>query len=108
MRIKRITVIVPRILLPGLEDCLRVAGVPGMSIDNVRGFGEHANYFSQDLLMANTRVEVYVGEDRYEKLIEAILKFSSKNHMSAGILTVENVERMINLSNGESLRAEDV
>jgi len=36
-------VIVPRILLPGLEDCLRVAGVPGMSIDNVRGFGEHAH-----------------------------------------------------------------
>lgn len=108
MRIKRITIILPRTLLPDIEDCLLKANVPGMSIDNVRGFGEHANYFSSDLLMNNARVEVYVGEDRCENLIGAITEFSAEAHAPAGILTLENVERMINLGTGETVRAEDI
>jgi nitrogen regulatory protein PII len=43
MNIKRITAIVPTYQLIDLETCLRVAGVPGMTIDSVRGLGEHGH-----------------------------------------------------------------
>ncbi len=61
MNIKRITITVSAHRLSDLERCLRAAGVPGMTIENVQGFGEHANYFRGDLLRKNVQVQVYIG-----------------------------------------------
>jgi nitrogen regulatory protein P-II 1 len=80
-------------------------GVPGMTIDNVKGFGEHANYFSDDLLSSNVRIEVYVGEDRCDEIFEAISCFASESRATAGILVIESVDRLINLNTGKDLFA---
>jgi nitrogen regulatory protein P-II 1 len=91
--------------LDGLERCLRAAGVPGMTIDNVKGFGEHANYFSDDLLRSNVRIEVYVGEDRCDEVSEAIGCFAAESHTTAGILVIESVDRLIDLNTGTDVLA---
>ena len=101
MSIKRITTIVPTGYLDKFERCLRTAGVPGMTIDNVKGFGEHANYFSSDLLRSNVRVEVYVPEDRCNDVREAITRFAAESHITAGILTIESIEHLIDLNTGK-------
>lgn len=108
MSIKRITTIVPMDFLDSLEKCLRATGVPGMTIDNVRGFGEHANYFSNDLLRSNVRIEVYIGERRCEEVCEAICKFAKETHTSAGILVIESVDRLIDLNTGQDVLAENL
>jgi len=106
MRIKRITIIVPRDYLDDYEHCLRAAGVPGMTIDNVRGFGEHANFFSQDLLMSNVRIELYLGEKRCREICDLVREFSTRTHTPAGILSVESVERLFDLNSGQDVPAE--
>ena len=106
MKIKRITIIVPRDYLDDYEHCLRAAGVPGMTIDNVRGFGEHANYFSQDLLMSNVRIEVYLGEDRCREVCDLVRTFCAKSHTPAGMLSIESVERLYDLHSGQAVPAE--
>lgn len=60
INIKRLTVIIPTDYLDEFEKCLRVAGVPGMTIDNVRGF-------------------------------------ATESHVSAGILVIESIDRLIAL-----------
>jgi nitrogen regulatory protein PII len=105
MTIKRITTIVPTDFLDKFEKCLRAAGVPGMTIDNVRGFGEHANYFSSDLLRSNVRIEVYIGNDRCDEVCEAICNFAQETHTSAGILAVESIDRLIDLNSGSEVLA---
>ena len=104
MTIKRITVIVPTEFLDQFENCLRAVGAPGMTIDNVRGFGEHANYFSKDLLRSNVRIEVYIGKDRCDEVCEAICNFAEETHTSAGILVVEQVD----LNSGDEVPAENL
>jgi len=106
MNIKRITTIVPTEYLDKFERCLRTVGVPGMTIDNVKGFGEHANYFSTDLLRSNVRIEVYVGEDRCDEICEAIKCFATASHASAGILVIEPIDRLINLNTGQDVLAD--
>ena len=108
MTIKRITVIVPTEFLNRFERCLRAAGAPGMTLDNVRGFGEHVNYFSRDLLRGNVRIEVYIGGDRCDEVCEAICNFAGETHTSAGILAVEPVERLIDLNSGNEIPAENL
>ncbi len=108
MSIKRITAIVPTELLPELEKYLRAAGVPGMTINDVRGFGEHVNYFSRDLLMSNARVEIYIGSEKCQEIIDVVNCFAKETHATAGILTVENIERLVNLNTGEDVLGADL
>lgn len=106
MKIKRITTIVPAEYLDKFERCMRAAGVPGMTIDNVKGFGEHANYFSSDLLRSNVRIEVYIGKDRCDEICEAIKCFATESHTSAGILVIEPIDRLIDLNTGQDILAD--
>ena len=100
MDIKRITAVFPESLEDSFERCLRKCGVPGMTIDKVRGFGEHANYFSDDLLKSNIRAVIYVGEQRAGALVEALQEFALEEHTTSGIVVVETVERLIKLHTG--------
>lgn len=106
MGIKRITAIVPEELVENFERCLRKCGVPGMTIDKVRGYGQHANYFSRDLLKSNVRVVVYVSDERAVAVIEALKSFALEEHTPSGILAVEAVERLIDLNSGEEVGAD--
>lgn len=103
MGTKRITAIVPEEMTDSFERSLRKCGVPGMTIDKVRGFGQHANFFSSDLLKSNIRVVVYVSEERAAAVIHAIRTCAQKEYTPSGILTVEAVERLIDLSSGEEI-----
>ena len=100
MDIKRITAIFPESLEDSFERCLRKCGVPGMTIDKVRGFGEQANYFSQDLLKSNIRAVIYIGQERADALVDALQDFAQEEHTTSGIIVVENVERLIKLHTG--------
>lgn len=108
MTIKRVTAIVPEELIDNFERCLRRCGVPGMTIDKVRGFGEHANYFSGDLLKSNIRVVVFVSEQRAAEVVEALKTFALEEHTPSGILAVESVERMVNLNSGADIEEEQL
>lgn len=108
MMIKRITTIVPTDCLEHFERCLRAVGVPGMTIDNVKGFGEHANYFSNDLLISNARIEVYIGEARCDEIVDAIQRFASELHPTAGILVIESIDRLIDLNTGKDVLASNL
>lgn len=103
MKIKRITAIVPEELTESFERCLRKCGVPGMTIDKVRGFGQHANYFSSDLLKSNIRVVIFVSDTRAADVIEKLKAFALEEHTPSGILAVESVERLIDLNSGEDV-----
>lgn len=108
MNIKRITIIIPADYLKNFEQCLQSAGVPGMTIDNVKGFGEHANYFKRDLLLSNARIEVYLDENRSGEICEILRNFASESGVTAGILAIESVDRLINLNTGQDVLATDL
>lgn len=105
MGIKRLTAIVPEELIENFERRLRKCGIPGMTIDKVRGFGEHANYFSTDLLKSNIRVVVFVSDERAVAVVEALKSFALEEHTPSGILAVESIERLIDLNSGQDVPA---
>ena len=108
MSIKRITIIVPADYLEPMERCLCAAGVPGMTIDNVRGFGEHANYFSSDFLLRNVRIEDYIGAERCDEVCAEVRRFAADLQPAAGILAVERVDRLVELNSGRDVLGESL
>ena len=108
MNINRITITAPAAHLESFEQCLRSINVPGITIDNVRGFGEHKNFFRDDLLQSNVRIEMYVGENRVDDVCESIKSFIASSHFTGGILVIETIDRIIDLNTCQDLATENL
>lgn len=50
MEFRKITAIVRTFRLEKVEERLRQIGVRGISVSNVKGYGEHANFLARDWL----------------------------------------------------------
>lgn len=103
MTIKRITAIVPVPLLIPLEQHLRSCGVPGVTVEHVKGYGEHPNYFRRDLMQSNARVVLYANDDAVDDIVAAVTTCAIEAGMQAGILAVETIERLVHLPSGKDV-----
>jgi len=100
MTIKRITAIVPVQLLKPLEKHLRSCGVPGVTVERVKGYGEHPNYFRRDLMQSNARVVLYTNDSDVDDIVAAVTTCADEAGTQAGILAVESIERLVHLPSG--------
>ena len=105
MTIKRITAIVPLDILEPMERHLRACGVPGVTVEQVKGYGEHPNFFRRDLMYDNARLVLYADEDNVAGIVSAIARCAKESHAQAGLLAVESIDRLVNLSNGDDVTA---
>lgn len=103
MTVKRITTIVPVEILPTLERCLRAQAVPGVTVEQVKGYGEHPNYFRRDLMHDNARVILYASNDRIDTIVDAIKQAAQDCSVQSGILAVETIDRVVSLTDGAEL-----
>ena len=100
MSIKRISATVPTQMLKPLEEHLRQLGVPGVTVEHVQGYGETRNYFRRDLMAENVCVVLYAEEAEVDAIVVAIVSCVHKHGPTAGILTVESIDRLVNLTDG--------
>ena len=100
MSIKCITATVPVDMLPRLEDNLRACGVPGVTVETVRGYGEHPNYFRKDLMQENAKLILYSSSDRVTRIIHAISACARDCGVTSGIIAVHGVDRLVQLKDG--------
>ena len=103
MSIKRITAIVPLAILPTLEEKLRARGVPGVTVEQVQGYGHHPNYFRKDLMKDNARLVLYVDVSEVDKIVDVIVGCADECGTTAGIVAVERIDRLVDLSDGKDL-----
>jgi len=103
MTIKRITAIVPVQMLKPIEKHLRTCGVPGVTVEHVKGYGEHPNYFRRDLMQANARVVLYAEDNDVETIVAAVTRCATEAGTQAGILAVETIDRLVHLPSGEDV-----
>ena len=105
MNIKRITAIVPLDILKTLESSLRECGVPGVTVEQVQGYGEHPNFFRRDLMKDNARVVLYAEADRVDDIVAAIADCAHDCGAASGIVAVESIDRLVKLPDGADVMA---
>ena len=101
MNIKRITAIVPIEALQQLEKYMRDRGVPGITVETVRGYGEHPNYFRKDLMKNNAKPIFYTVEERVDEIIESMAACARECGCEHGIVSVDSVDRLVHLGDGK-------
>lgn len=84
----KVTAIVRRGALESVERTLQELGIGGISVTNVKGFGEYADFFRHDWLVSHVRIEVFTGEERAREIVEAILSTAHTGAEGDGLVAL--------------------
>lgn len=101
MKFRKITAIIRPDLLEAVEECLRKINVPGVSITNVKGYGEYINSFRSDWMCQHIRIEVFVGIQQAEVVAKTIMDAAHTGLEGDGIVAVLPVETVYHIRTKE-------
>jgi nitrogen regulatory protein PII len=103
-----ITAIVKPFKIDDVKDALKAAGIQGITVSEVRGFGRQGGHtetyrgaeYKIDFV-PKVRLEIVVDNSEVDRVIEAIKAAASTGKIGDGKIWVTNVERIIRIRTGE-------
>jgi len=94
MQYKKVMAIVICEKLNAVEEALVAIGVSGVSISDVRGYGEYHNFYQADMMSCHVRVEVYCMASRADTIVDAIMNAAHLGQPEDGIIAVSPVDQL--------------
>lgn len=106
---KKIEAVVRHFKLEEVKEALIEAGVQGMTVTEVRGFGRQKGHkeqyrgaeYSVDFL-PKVKLEVIVGDDQSKPVIEAIVRTARTGQIGDGKIFVTDLAETVRIRTGES------
>lgn len=92
MSFRKITAIVRISALEAVEQGLHHAGVKGVTVTRVKGYGEYANFFAADTMTHHARLEIFTHVERVDGIRDAIFAAASTGLKGDGIIAILPVE----------------
>lgn len=106
---KLITAIIKPFKLDEVKTALRSAGVDGMTVSEVRGFGRQGGHTEtyrgteyQIDFVPKVRLEAVVDDDAVDRIVELIAESARSGKIGDGKIWVTNVEAIVRIRTGES------
>ena len=105
---KLITAIIKPFKLDDVRDALGEAGITGMTVGEVKGFGRQKGHtelyrgaeYVVDFL-PKLKLEIAVPDERVERVVEIIRDTAASGRIGDGKIFVTNVEQAIRIRTGE-------
>jgi nitrogen regulatory protein PII len=106
--VKLITAIIKPFKLDDVRDALGDAGVAGMTVSEVKGFGRQKGHtelyrgaeYVVDFL-PKLKLEIAVSDDRVERVVEIIRETAASGRIGDGKIFVTEIERAVRIRTGE-------
>jgi nitrogen regulatory protein PII len=105
---KLVTAIVKPFKIDDAKEALKAAGVQGMTVSEVRGFGRQGGHTEtyrgaeyQIDFVPKAMIELVVDDSSVEQIIDVIAKAASTGKIGDGKIWVTNVEQIIRIRTGE-------
>ncbi len=105
---KLITAIVKPFKLDDVKEALKAAGVHGITVSEVKGFGRQGGHTEtyrgseyQIDFVPKMRIELVVEDNSLEQILDVIREAASTGKIGDGKIWVTNVEQIIRIRTGE-------
>jgi nitrogen regulatory protein P-II 2 len=106
---KLVTAIIKPFKLDDVRESLSDIGVQGITVSEVKGFGRQKGHtelyrgaeYVVDFL-PKVKVEIAIGDDMVEQVIEAITKAANSGKIGDGKIFVSPLEQVIRIRTGET------
>ena len=97
---KMIAAVIKHFKLDDVKDALSQAGIQGMTVTEVKGFGNEQTRPDSYLFLPKTKVEVYCADDALDPLIETICRVCHTGRLGDGKIAVFNIEELVRIRTG--------
>ena len=97
MSFAKITAIVRPTVITAIEEKLHAAGVPGMSVTHVKGYGDYADFFRNDWMVSHVRIEVFISESRAKTIAELIMEAAHTGLDGDGLVAIVPVSAIYHI-----------
>ena len=105
---KLITAVVKPFKLDDVKDALKAAGITGMTVTEVRGFGRQGGHtetyrgaeYKIDFV-PKVSIDLVVDDDQVDTAVEAITSSASTGKIGDGKVWVTEVSRLVRIRTGE-------
>ncbi len=101
MSFKKIAAIVRLDVLEKVEKALKELGVPGVSVSQIKGYGEYSDFYTKDWMVTNARVEIFIDTENAETTAQAIMQAAHTGLEGDGIVTLTPVEKIYHIRTQE-------
>ena len=106
---KLITAVIKPFKLDDVRDALSTAGIQGMTVTEVKGFGRQKGHtelyrgaeYVVDFL-PKVKIEVAIGDDLLDQTLEAITKAANTGKIGDGKIFVSDLMQVIRIRTGET------
>lgn len=105
---KLITAVVKPHKVDEVKDALKAAGVTGLTVGEVKGFGRQGGHTEvyrgaeyQIDFLPKVRLELVVGDEQVAELVETIIRAASTGKIGDGKIWVTPVEQVVRIRTGE-------
>jgi nitrogen regulatory protein PII len=106
--VKLITAIVKPFKLDDVKDALKSAGVQGMTVSEVRGFGRQGGHsetyrgseYSIDFV-PKVRIEIIIDDASADQVVNAICSAAATGKIGDGKIWVTDISRLVRVRTGE-------
>lgn len=98
---KKIECVICSEKLKDVTDALKLAGIGGMTVSEVRGFGAQSTRPDSFLFVHKTKIELYVTDTQVKEIISKILMYCQTGEMGNGKIAVLPLEDCVRVRTGE-------
>jgi len=106
--VKKIEAIIKPFKAEPVREALMAAGVEGMTLSEVKGFGRQKGHseiyrgteYTVDFL-PKIKFEIVISDDRAQRAVEAILEKAKTGKIGAGKIFVTEIEDAVRIRTGE-------
>jgi len=105
---KLITAVVKPFKLDDVKDAMKTAGIAGMTITEVRGFGRQGGHTEtyrgaeyQIDFVPKVSIEIVVDDEMVDTVVDALVRAAATGKIGDGKVWVTGVERLVRIRTGE-------
>jgi nitrogen regulatory protein PII len=105
---KLITAVIKPFKLDEVKDALKAAGVAGMTVGEVRGFGRQGGHTEtyrgaeyQIDFVPKVLIELVIDDGRVDQVVDAIARSAATGKIGDGKIWVTDVDRIVRIRTGE-------
>jgi nitrogen regulatory protein P-II 1 len=104
MNYRKITAVIDAQRLEKVESALQSLGVPGITVNRVKGYGSYRNFFTEEWTVSHVRVEIFLPAEKADEAVDAVIGAAYTGDAGDGIVTVAPVEAFYEIGDGPRRR----
>ena len=108
MEFRKVTAIIRSTVLEKIELALREIGIKGISVTKVKGYGEYANFYAQDMMVGHARIENFTSAEKAGQIAATIMDAAHTGIPGDGIVAILPVEKLLHIRSKAEARPEEL